>query len=174
MLSLNSKLQRWASLMAQMVRMCLQCGKPGLTAGSGRFPPEGHGYPLQYLSLESSMDRGDWQSTVYEGTQSTWLSDEHSHFHKDGNSEKNRQTLHMRELEWPCSYQIVLKPKSVTQDKEGHFIMMRQMFNLAEIHDNLGIHALNKRAPDTWSPNWECGKKRRSQLKTLLFSLHAS
>ena len=71
MLSLNSKLQRWASLMAQMVRMCLQCGKPGLTAGSGRFPPEGHGYPLQYLSLESSMDRGDWQSTVYEGTQST-------------------------------------------------------------------------------------------------------
>ena len=69
------KTTNMASLKAQMVSMCLQCGKPGLTAGSGRLPTEGHGSPLQYSSLESSMDRGDWQRTVYEIAESTRLSD---------------------------------------------------------------------------------------------------
>ena len=30
----------------------------GLIPGSGRFPGEGNGYPLQYSCLENSMDRG--------------------------------------------------------------------------------------------------------------------
>ena len=29
---------------------------PGLIPGSGRFPREGNGYPLQYSGLENSMD----------------------------------------------------------------------------------------------------------------------
>ena len=33
---------------------------PGLILGSGRFPGEGNGYPLQYSRLENSMDRGAW------------------------------------------------------------------------------------------------------------------
>ena len=32
----------------------------GLIPGSGRSPEVGNGNPLQYSSLESSMDRGAW------------------------------------------------------------------------------------------------------------------
>ena len=32
-------------------------GDLGLIPGSGRFPGEGEGYPLQYSGLENSMDR---------------------------------------------------------------------------------------------------------------------
>jgi hypothetical protein len=37
-----------------------------LIPGLGRFPVEGHGYPLQYSFLENSMDRGAWQTIVLE------------------------------------------------------------------------------------------------------------
>ena len=33
-------------------------GDSGSIPGSGRFPGEGNGYPLQYSYLENSMDRG--------------------------------------------------------------------------------------------------------------------
>ena len=33
---------------------------PGLIPGSGRFPGEDNGYPLQYSCLETSMDREAW------------------------------------------------------------------------------------------------------------------
>ena len=32
--------------------------------GSGRSPGEGNGYPLSYLCLKNSMDRGDWWVAV--------------------------------------------------------------------------------------------------------------
>ena len=38
--------------------------------GSGRFPEEGNGNPLQYSCLENSMDRGAWQATVHGVTMS--------------------------------------------------------------------------------------------------------
>ena len=37
----------------------------GLISGSGRFPGEGNGNPLQYSCLENLMDRGAWWVTVY-------------------------------------------------------------------------------------------------------------
>ena len=37
----------------------------GLIPGLGRYPGEGNGNPLQYSSLENSMDRGAWWATVY-------------------------------------------------------------------------------------------------------------
>ena len=40
-------------------------GDPGSIPGSGRSPGEGHGYPLQYSSLENSMDRGAWRATAH-------------------------------------------------------------------------------------------------------------
>ena len=40
-------------------------GNPGLIPGSGRFPGEGNGNPLQYSCLENSMDREAWWSTVH-------------------------------------------------------------------------------------------------------------
>ena len=36
--------------------------------GSGRFPGEGNGNPVQYSSLENLRDRGDWRATVHEVT----------------------------------------------------------------------------------------------------------
>ena len=36
----------------------------GWIPGSGRFPGEGNGNPLQYSNLENPMDRGAWQATV--------------------------------------------------------------------------------------------------------------
>ena len=42
----------------------------GLIPGLGRFPGEGHGYPLQYSCLENPMDRGAWQATVHGVTKS--------------------------------------------------------------------------------------------------------
>ena len=36
-------------------------GDPRLIPGSGRFPGEGNGNPLQYSCLENPMDRGAWR-----------------------------------------------------------------------------------------------------------------
>ena len=40
-------------------------GDVDLIPGSGIYPGEGKGYPLQYSGLENSMDRGAWQATVH-------------------------------------------------------------------------------------------------------------
>ena len=37
-----------------------------LIPGSGRYPGAGNGNPLQYSSLENSMDRAAWWATVHE------------------------------------------------------------------------------------------------------------
>ena len=38
---------------------------PGSVPGSGRYPGEGNGSPLQYSCLENPMDRGVWQAIVH-------------------------------------------------------------------------------------------------------------
>ena len=40
-------------------------GDLGSIPGSGRFPGEGNGKPLQYSGLENPMDGGAWQATVH-------------------------------------------------------------------------------------------------------------
>ena len=40
-------------------------GNGGSVPGSGRYPGEGNGKPLQYSCLENPMDRGAWRSTVH-------------------------------------------------------------------------------------------------------------
>ena len=40
-------------------------GDPVLIPGSGRFPGEGKGNPLQYSCLGNPMDTGAWQVTVH-------------------------------------------------------------------------------------------------------------
>ena len=40
-------------------------GDLGSISGSGRFPGEGNGNPLQYSCLENPMDRGAWWATVH-------------------------------------------------------------------------------------------------------------
>ena len=46
-------------------------GDTGLISGSGCFPGEGNGNPLQDSCLENSMDRGAWQTTVH-GVAKSW------------------------------------------------------------------------------------------------------
>ena len=46
-------------------------GVLGSNPGSGRFPEEGNGYPLQYSCLENSMDRGAWWAAVH-GVTRNW------------------------------------------------------------------------------------------------------
>ena len=56
-------------------------GDPSSIPGSGRYPGERTGNPLQYSYLENTMDRGDWRATVHGVTKSwTWLSNPHFHF----------------------------------------------------------------------------------------------
>ena len=58
-------LQLWASQVALAVKnMAANAGDAGSIPGLGRSSGGGHGNPLQYSCLESSMDRGTWQSTV--------------------------------------------------------------------------------------------------------------
>ena len=45
-------------------------GDPGLIPGSGRYPGEGNGYPLQFSCLENPMGRGAWQATAHGVTKS--------------------------------------------------------------------------------------------------------
>ena len=45
-------------------------GDPGSIAGLRRSPGEENGYPLQYSSLENSMDRGAQQAIVHGVTES--------------------------------------------------------------------------------------------------------
>ena len=40
-------------------------GDAGLIPESERYTGGGHGNPLQYTCLETSMDRGAWQATVH-------------------------------------------------------------------------------------------------------------
>ena len=40
-------------------------GDEGSIPGSGRFPGEGNGNPLQYPCLENPMDRGAWGAAVH-------------------------------------------------------------------------------------------------------------
>ena len=54
--------------MAQTVESACNAD-PGSISGSGRSPGEGNGYPLQYSSLENTMDGEAWPTTVH-GSQS--------------------------------------------------------------------------------------------------------
>ena len=40
-------------------------GDPGSFPGSGRYPGEGNGNPLQYSCLENPIDGGAWRATVH-------------------------------------------------------------------------------------------------------------
>ena len=45
-------------------------GALGSIPGSGKYPEEENGYPLQHSRLENSMDRGAWQTIVHGVTES--------------------------------------------------------------------------------------------------------
>jgi len=50
----------WASLVAQWLKkknLSVKAGDLGSVPGSGRFPGEGNGNPLQYSCLENPRDR---------------------------------------------------------------------------------------------------------------------
>ena len=74
----NSSLQGLPSLVAQWVKNPLaNAGDPGLIPGSGRFPGEGNGNPLQYSCLENShgqkslVSSGPWGHKELDTTEHT-------------------------------------------------------------------------------------------------------
>ena len=60
-------------------------GDTGSIPGSGRFPGEGNGNPLQYSCLENPIDRWAWRATVHGVAKSqTWFYNcvhTHTHIH---------------------------------------------------------------------------------------------
>ena len=48
----------------------------GSIPGSGIFPGEGNGKPLQYSCLKNPLDRGAWQATVQGVTESDMIKHE--------------------------------------------------------------------------------------------------
>ena len=60
-------------------------GYSGSVLRLGRYPGEGNGNPLQYSSLENSMDRGAWQATYspwgHKESDTTEHSGIHTHVH---------------------------------------------------------------------------------------------
>ena len=63
----------------------------GSIPGLGRSPGGGSGNPVQYFCLENSMDRGAWQSTVPEVTDSCTQLSTHTHTHT--HTETNKMTV---------------------------------------------------------------------------------
>ena len=48
-----------------MVESTCNVGVVGSIPGSGRYPGDGNGNPLQYSCLGNAMDRGAWEATVH-------------------------------------------------------------------------------------------------------------
>ena len=64
-------IQKWISLVVQMVRNLPGMQETGLIPGLGRSPGEGNSYPLQCSCLGNPMDRGAWWITV-RGVAKSW------------------------------------------------------------------------------------------------------
>ena len=58
-------LPRWFSDKKNLPANAGDARDTGLSPGSGRFPGERHGSPLQYSCLENLMDRGVYSTTVH-------------------------------------------------------------------------------------------------------------
>ena len=56
-------------------------GDSGSVPGLGRCPGEGNGNPLQYSSLQNSMDRGTWRATYRPWGHNELDTTEHSGIH---------------------------------------------------------------------------------------------
>ena len=69
--------------------------------GLGRSPGEVNCYPLQYSSLENSVDRGVWQATVH-GAQRfvhNSVTNTHTHTHTQQRADSLEKTLMLGEIE---------------------------------------------------------------------------
>ena len=61
----------WKNSGAQTVKnLSANAGDLGSIPGSGIYPGDGDGNPLQYSCLETPIDRGAWQTTVHGGHES--------------------------------------------------------------------------------------------------------
>ena len=65
-------LPRWFSDKKNLPANAGDTRDTGLSSGSGRFPGERHGNPLQYSCLGNSMDRGAWQAIIHQ-TAKSWI-----------------------------------------------------------------------------------------------------
>ena len=59
----------WASLVAQLVRIRLQWGRPGFDPWVGRIPWRRERLPIQYSGLENSIDYSPWDHKELDTTE---------------------------------------------------------------------------------------------------------
>ena len=58
-----------ASLVAQMVSICLQCGRPGFDPWAVKIPWKKAWRPTPVLTWKRSLDREAWWATVHRVTE---------------------------------------------------------------------------------------------------------
>ena len=106
-------------------------GDLGLIPGSGRSPGE---FPLQYSCLENPMDRGTWRATVQRVAKSqTWLSDYHTHTHRDENKQKSNME---------SSFLTGDKMEKYLETNEIHFILQSCEWKLKYTSTDTQTHTL--------------------------------
>ena len=71
----------WASQVAKNLPASAgDIGDKSSIPGSGRFPGEGNGNPLQHCCLENPMDRGAWRANSPQGRKESEAT-QHTHTH---------------------------------------------------------------------------------------------
>ena len=100
----------------------MQCGGHGLIPVLGRSPGEGNGYPLQYSSLENSIDRETRWATVHGVTKSwTWL----SNFHTKKKEKEIPSRAHPRVLKHHCVEHSIKMPPTFSLNINLHLWEVR-------------------------------------------------
>ena len=116
-------------------------GDMSLIPGSGRFPGEGNGNPLQYFCLENPMDGEAWWATVHGVAKSrTWL---HFHFHAQYTGKSHKKVHAALEFftlsRWRTSRKINLHNKQNFKKYIYLYILPRE-----KDHHSEGIYIKSK------------------------------
>ena len=101
LVTLTQKDPKWLPYSSVGKESTCNAGDPGLILGSGRYPGEGKGYPLQYSGLEKSMDSIVQVQGVTKSR--PWLSDFHFRFllrKWERKQVKERSVLSQQQQQW--------------------------------------------------------------------------
>ena len=79
----------------------------GSIPGLGKFPGEGNGNPLQYLSLENPMDRGAWWATTHGG-------------HKESDSTEMTASIYIDSM-YKCFIELIVEILPINRIKINIF-----------------------------------------------------
>ena len=126
-------------------------GDLGLISGSGRYPGEENGNPLQYSCLGNPMGRQAWWATVYGVTKSqTWLSAcvcTHTHSHTHTLAKQMCLFAYMCPFHLLSTFSHLLLPWAGEADLQG-------------LHQKVLVSVVLLRFSPWGAPAWKCTEKR--------------